>query len=181
MRDKAILGRVVTLASDPAAPVDAWVIETLDCKPGGYYLDIGAGDGVRPSNTYTLEKQFGWRGILVEPRPSLTQQLERNRKGNMFVTAHPIRGDITPDVILGKFNSPTEIDYLSITAQAGQPLHLGSTFSPHCVKYRFNCISIPFDFDMQQLTRLRRLLEPLSYELDLLCGWYACFKHSEII
>jgi FkbM family methyltransferase len=32
----------------------------------GFYLEIGAGDGVTISNTYLLEK-LGWQGIIVDP------------------------------------------------------------------------------------------------------------------
>jgi len=32
----------------------------------GFYVEIGAGDGVRLSNTYLLEKA-GWQGIIVDP------------------------------------------------------------------------------------------------------------------
>ena len=44
---------------------DKWVASIL----GGerYFVDIGAADGVRMSNTYVLEKCFGWRGLCVEP------------------------------------------------------------------------------------------------------------------
>ena len=32
----------------------------------GFYVEIGAGDGVRISNTYLLEK-VDWQGIIVDP------------------------------------------------------------------------------------------------------------------
>jgi FkbM family methyltransferase len=34
----------------------------------GFYLDIGSGDPVRGSNTFSLYKK-GWRGILIDPLP----------------------------------------------------------------------------------------------------------------
>ena len=33
----------------------------------GFFVEIGAGDGVYLSNTYYFEKRLGWRGILVDP------------------------------------------------------------------------------------------------------------------
>lgn len=47
---------------------DKWIIEEV--FPGlrkGFFLDVGATDGVSLSNTYALEKDFGWDGICVEP------------------------------------------------------------------------------------------------------------------
>lgn len=46
---------------------DKWVYESLDSKRGGYFVDVGAADGVALSNTFTLEQDFGWSGICIEP------------------------------------------------------------------------------------------------------------------
>ena len=37
------------------------------CKRNGFFVEFGACNGVAASNTLTLEKKFGWRGILAEP------------------------------------------------------------------------------------------------------------------
>jgi FkbM family methyltransferase len=47
---------------------------------GGFYVDIGAFDGVHISNTYVFER-LGWHGICVEPHPEYFSLLERNRPG----------------------------------------------------------------------------------------------------
>ncbi|MCL6281970.1 FkbM family methyltransferase [Ruegeria sp. 2012CJ41-6] len=36
---------------------------------GGFYVELGANDGINQSNTYRLERSRGWRGVLVEPAP----------------------------------------------------------------------------------------------------------------
>jgi ribosomal protein L21E len=33
----------------------------------GYFVELGANDGISQSNTLYLEKYLGWRGVLVEP------------------------------------------------------------------------------------------------------------------
>lgn len=33
----------------------------------GYFVELGANDGVNQSNTYYFEKERGWRGLLIEP------------------------------------------------------------------------------------------------------------------
>lgn len=45
----------------------------------GYFVDIGASDGVRFSNSWLLEKRLGWEGIVAEPARSWHQRLEQNR------------------------------------------------------------------------------------------------------
>lgn len=47
-------------------------------KKNGFFVDIGAYDGVAISNTYALEK-IGWNGICVEPIPEIYQRLIKNR------------------------------------------------------------------------------------------------------
>lgn len=58
---------------------DLFVIEALGGLQGGYFLDSGASDGVRVSNTLMLERNFGWSGICVEPNSAFFAQLVRNR------------------------------------------------------------------------------------------------------
>ena len=45
----------------------------------GYFIEAGANDGVRQSNTYFLEKRRSWAGLLVEPVPRLAKKCEKNR------------------------------------------------------------------------------------------------------
>jgi len=58
------------------------VLETIGQLYGGYFVDIGAHDGITNSNSYIFEKYFGWSGICVEPNPNLRsyQTLINNRK-----------------------------------------------------------------------------------------------------
>jgi hypothetical protein len=59
---------------------DKWVIFTaLPFKRNGYFLDLAAADGITHSNTFVLEKVFGWKGICVEPNPSYLSKLKKVR------------------------------------------------------------------------------------------------------
>jgi hypothetical protein len=58
---------------------DRFVVSACRGQRGGFFLDSGASDGVRGSNTLTLERDFGWRGICVEPNDALYARLIRNR------------------------------------------------------------------------------------------------------
>ena len=54
------------------------VLRTLLPEPFGQYLDIGAGDPVRNSNTYFFYR-LGWRGQLVEPILKLSEKSASKR------------------------------------------------------------------------------------------------------
>src|SRR4051794_30160124 len=46
---------------------------------GGTFVEAGANDGYRQSNTYYLERFKGWTGVLVEPVPALYEQCRKDR------------------------------------------------------------------------------------------------------
>lgn len=58
---------------------DLWILEKTNNKIGGFFLDVGAYDGMHISNTYLLETEFDWNGVCVEPS-SIYNQLSTNRK-----------------------------------------------------------------------------------------------------
>jgi FkbM family methyltransferase len=45
----------------------------------GYFIEVGVGNGISNSNTYLLENEFGYRGILVEPNRKFLDSLNENR------------------------------------------------------------------------------------------------------
>lgn len=58
---------------------DLFALAVSEFKRGGFFIEFGATDGIRFSNTYLLEKKFGWSGILAEPALSWHKDLDRNR------------------------------------------------------------------------------------------------------
>lgn len=80
------MGRnLVTFYSHPATKVDEWVVETLEGKRNGYFVECGAFDGMYHSDTWTLEKSYGWTGILIEPNPHTFRELKYNRQSCILV------------------------------------------------------------------------------------------------
>lgn len=59
---------------------DLWVLEKTGYKRQGYFVEFGATDGVLLSNTWLLEKEFGWKGICAEPNPKFFAKLKTNRQ-----------------------------------------------------------------------------------------------------
>ena len=64
------------------------LIENFVPKDGGYFVELGANDGVTQSNTKYFELYRNWHGVLVEPIPSKFLECKKNRsKRNFFAQA----------------------------------------------------------------------------------------------
>jgi len=55
-------------------------------RRGGFFLDVGAGDPIRHSTTYYLEKHLGWTGIAVDAIAEYTDAYAKERPGTRFFT-----------------------------------------------------------------------------------------------
>jgi len=58
---------------------DAFALSENDLKENGYFVEFGATNGVDLSNSFLLEKEFGWRGIVAEPAVGWHEALKSNR------------------------------------------------------------------------------------------------------
>ena len=59
---------------------DLFVLNELNYKKNGFFVEIGAADGKYLSNTYMLEKKFSWDGLVVEPAKVWESELNKHRK-----------------------------------------------------------------------------------------------------
>lgn len=58
---------------------DLNVISFFQNKKEMFFIDIGANDGKKLSNTYLLEKEYKWKGICSEPLPQAFNELIKCR------------------------------------------------------------------------------------------------------
>ncbi len=59
--------------------LDLKLIKAINPKANGYFVELGANDGIRQSNTFKLQKHFGWTGLLIEPSPKRFTECVANR------------------------------------------------------------------------------------------------------
>lgn len=123
---------------------DEWVCEFFNFKKDGFFLDVGAYDGVDLSNTYLLETELNWNGICCEANKSVFDRLINSRKcecvniavsdfngqggfinNEMYGYLNPDSNNIvqvkTIDVILKELNAPKNIDYFSLDIEGSEP------------------------------------------------------------
>jgi FkbM family methyltransferase len=74
-------------------------LDAILAKRDGFFVEAGANDGYRQSNTYLLERARGWQGILVEAIPDLARRCARERPRSQVVNcalvAEPASGAVT--------------------------------------------------------------------------------------
>lgn len=78
---KYILGRLTTSGVNSQLQQDllACYINELSSSNNKFFVEFGATDGVLYANTLSLEKKFGYTGILAEPARSCHRSLRENR------------------------------------------------------------------------------------------------------
>jgi hypothetical protein len=67
----------------------------MDNKKNGYYIDIGAHDPIRFSNTYLMYLN-GWKGINIDPLPGCMEKFKHYRPDdiNLNIGISSISGEI---------------------------------------------------------------------------------------
>lgn len=91
----------------------------------GYFVEVGVGSGVSISNTYLLETNYGWSGVLVEPNRSYREPIMKSRKAALDVRAaynSSVRMEFTEDESIGEFSS------LSTTVASNVQGHARKTY-----------------------------------------------------
>lgn len=85
--------------------LDKQMLEYINYK-NGFYVDIGANDGVNQSTTWYFEKKLKWRGILIEPLPHVYKELIQNRSDkNYFFNCAAVSKDYKKKKIELSFNN----------------------------------------------------------------------------
>jgi len=97
--------------SNSQAHQESFVLNVLNWKRSGTYVEIGAFHAFEISNTSRLEKEFGWVGVAFEINASRVQAYNELRDNKCVL------GDATLmdyQVIFDELKLPDSIDYLQI-------------------------------------------------------------------
>lgn len=113
-------------------------------KTNGFFVEFGATDGITLSNTYMLEKHFGWTGILAEPGRSWFEALEANRSAKISKNAVYSHSGLKQSFVesgerstLEAFSQPNNVSYeikYEVTTISLQDL-LESFNAPHHIDF----------------------------------------------
>jgi FkbM family methyltransferase len=71
--------------------------------PNKKFIEIGASHPINASDTYLLEKFYGWKGIQIEPNPSDCKKLRNKRTSSVICAAVVSEADIAKKMYLDKY------------------------------------------------------------------------------
>jgi hypothetical protein len=154
---------------------DRFVLDILQQKKNGLFLDIGGAWPVYLNNTYALEKDYGWTGVSMDLESTYAKDWEQSDRTSDFLVQDALTADyhkIINDLLT--HNKAERVDYLSvdleppfITLEALRKIPFDT--------YRFSVITFETDmyrddpghnFDTQYTMReSRELLTKHGYKL----------------
>ena len=151
-RTDEVLGAI--LASRAQIRQDVFALLQTGFKRGGFFVEFGAAGGVEGSNTYLLETQFGWSGIVAEPSRHWIHELRRNR-----------RCVIENDCVWRETGSELEFTEVGSGYESGISMKLSKdrVSGDSKITYRVNTISL---VDMLKKHRAPRHIDYLSIDTE---------------
>lgn len=73
-------------------------------KTNGFYIELGANDGLEQSNTAYFEFYRNWNGILIEPSKNVFERCIQNRPKSIVYNLACVSNDYQNDTIEGDFD-----------------------------------------------------------------------------
>jgi FkbM family methyltransferase len=169
---------------------DIFVYFFSNVKRKGFFIEIGAADGVNISNTYLLEKKFYWDGIICEPNPvhKLSNLINRKaildtniidykdfNKKYFYMNDDTFNSSINKNkkykkkiylktislnFLLNKYKCPRTIDYISIDTE-GNEYSILKNFN--FKKYNVKIFTIEHNFNNSKRKNIFRIMKKNNY------------------
>jgi hypothetical protein len=144
---------------------DIFVISILNGKTDGKYLEIGANEPIKTSNTYILENKFNWGGISLEIIPSLIPFFNGVRKNTCYCLDAT---KVDYNQLLDSQNWGYEWDYLQLDCEPPKTTFETLLAIPFD-RYKFAVITYEHDYYVDDTKsyreKSRRYLHSLGYKL----------------
>jgi hypothetical protein len=186
---------------------DRWVaLDVYSSMCGGYFVELGANDGLLFSNTVELERSFGWRGLCIEGSLPKFEELQVHRPlcSNRYAVVTADDSTVVEEVLveddrtgqrtefkraagggrnstsmrtlLRGANAPTWIDFLSLDVE-GFELDILNAWP---WEYTIGALVVEHNFEEEKRASIRQLLREHGYVLvhAPTDGTDGCFERS---
>jgi FkbM family methyltransferase len=84
--------------------IDKKLDELFNKKMNGFFIELGANNGILQSNTFFLEKNRNWKGILIEPSLDNYKACIINRPNSTCFNYACVSDNFNDNKIIGDFN-----------------------------------------------------------------------------
>ena len=179
LMDRMLAAQGIAEKSRAQLKQDIFVLLETGFKRGGYFVEFGATNGVDLSNSWLLEKVFGWTGSLAEPATIWHDDLKQNRTAIIDTRCVWSQSGVTLDFtkrdvgastyavetislldLLQTNGAPAYIDYLSVDTE-GSEFDILKDFD--FSKFQFGVITIEHNYNKTNRDRLYALLTSKGY------------------
>jgi hypothetical protein len=152
------------------ASQDIFVRSVLNYKKEGTFLEIGSNDPIIHNNTYVLENDYDWKGIMVEYDTTFLNSYKSYRKKSIHILSDA--QNVNYIDILDNNAFPLNIDYLQIDLDVNNKSTINTLELLNSTvfnKYKFATITFEHDiytgdyFDTR--SKSRKIFEERGYEL----------------
>jgi hypothetical protein len=134
------------IGSNSQCGQESFAFFTSGHRKFGSYLEIGAGDWLKLSNTYILENKMKWKGVSLEIQKKLANNFNKYRS-NPCLAIDALTADYS--TILSKYNLPKFIDYLSVDIEPAEN-SLAALKSIPFETYSFGFITFEHDLNVAE-------------------------------
>lgn len=156
-------------------------------KTNGTFLEIGANHPITHNNTYLLESQYQWKGLMVEYDASFESLYPVERPLSFYQIQDATK--VNYKELLEKYSFPTHIDYLQLDLDVDNKSTLDTLILlDNTVFDHYTFATVTFEHDIYRgdyyNTRSisREILKKRGYELvfpDVLVYWEGGYKPFE--
>ncbi len=106
------------------AEQDKFVLKILKNKKDGTFVELGTKYPIHSNNTFILESNFNWRGILIEYKDKWINDYKKHRPNSSYVIKDASKIDYKQ--LFLDTNMPNNIDYLQIDLEVDNGSTLNS-------------------------------------------------------
>ena len=136
---------------------------------GGFFVELGANDGLFQSNSWYYETYRDWRGVLIEPAPNLFLECRKNRSERTHVTcAACVSFDYADEFVKIVYSNAMSVSMGVETDLADPQAHaeLGRQFlRPGETVFTFGALARPLDAILAEASA-PRLIDFLSLDVE---------------
>lgn len=145
------------MKSNSQASHDIFVTNIMQHKKNGTFVEIGSNDATHNNNSYLLESEYGWRGIMVEYDPYYLESYKTHRTNSFHIINDATKVDYKQ--AFENNNMPLVIDYLQIDLDVDNRSTLMLFNETIFDKYTFATITFEHDiytgnfYDTREISR----------------------------